>query len=48
MGFSMVNSSVSVPAEKILIDETQALRLAEQFQRTWMRPPTPAGATGSG
>jgi hypothetical protein len=40
MVFSMVNSSVSVPAEKILIDETQALRLAEQFQRTWMRPPT--------
>ena len=40
MVFSMVNNSVSVPAEKILIDETQALRLAEQFQRTWMRPPT--------
>jgi hypothetical protein len=34
MVFSMVNNSVSVPAEKILIDETQALRLAEQFQRT--------------
>jgi len=40
MVFSMVNNSVSIPAEKILIDETQALRLAEQFQRTWMRPPT--------
>jgi hypothetical protein len=40
MVFSLVNSSVSVPAEQIVIDETQALRLAEQFQRTWMRPPT--------
>jgi parvulin-like peptidyl-prolyl isomerase len=40
MVFSLVNSSVSVPAEQIVIDETQVLRLAEQFQRTWMRPPT--------
>jgi len=40
MVFSLVNGSVSVPAEQIVIDETQVLRLAEQFQRTWMRPPT--------
>ena len=40
MVFSLVNSSVSIPAEQIVIDETQALRLAEQFQRTWMRQPT--------
>jgi hypothetical protein len=40
MVFSLVNGSVSVPAEQIVIDETQVLRLAEQFQRTWMRPPS--------
>ena len=31
MVFSLVNSSVSRPAEQIVIDETQALRLADQF-----------------
>ena len=35
-----VNGSVSNPADRIVVDETQVLRLAEQFQRTWMRPPT--------
>jgi hypothetical protein len=40
MVYSVVNGPVSVPADRIVVDETQALRLAEQFQRTWMRPPT--------
>lgn len=35
-----VNGPVSIPADRIVVDETQALRLADQFQRTWMRPPT--------
>ena len=35
-----VNGPVSNPADRIVVDETQALRLADQFQRTWMRPPT--------
>ena len=35
-----VNNSVSKPADRIVVDETQMQRLAEQFQRTWMRPPT--------
>ncbi len=40
MLYSVVNGSVSVPADRIIIDETQTLRLAEQFKRTWMRQPT--------
>jgi hypothetical protein len=40
MVFSLVNSSVSIPAEQIVIDETQALRLVDQFQRSWLRLPT--------
>ncbi len=35
-----VNGSLSNPADRIVVDETQILRLAEQFQRTWLRPPT--------
>ncbi|MGD9236040.1 MAG: peptidylprolyl isomerase [Desulfobacterales bacterium] len=35
-----VNGSVSNAADRIVVDETQMLRLAEQFQRTWLRPPT--------
>jgi hypothetical protein len=35
-----VNGSVSNPADRIVVDETRILRLAEQFQRTWLRPPT--------
>ena len=38
--YFVVNDRASVPSERIVIDENQALRLAEQFQRTWMRPPT--------
>ena len=38
--YSAVNGSVSNPVDRIVVDETQVLRLAEQFQRTWMRPPT--------
>jgi hypothetical protein len=38
--YSAVNGPVSNPADRVVVDETQALRLAEQFQRTWMRPPT--------
>ena len=40
VGYAAVNGSVNVPSDRILIDKTQALRLAGQFQRTWMRPPT--------
>jgi len=38
--YSAVNGSVISTADRIIVDETQSLRLAEQFQRTWMRPPT--------
>jgi hypothetical protein len=38
--YFVVNGSASVPSERIVVDENQALRLAEQFERTWMRPPT--------
>jgi len=38
--YSVVSGPASAPADRILVDETQALRLAEQFQRTWMRMPT--------
>jgi len=38
--YSVVNGPASAPAERIVVDETQALRLAEQFQRIWMRLPT--------
>ncbi|UCD82001.1 MAG: peptidyl-prolyl cis-trans isomerase, partial [Desulfobacterales bacterium] len=40
MVYSLVNDAASRPADRIVVDETQALRLAGQFQRTWMRPPT--------
>jgi hypothetical protein len=38
--YFVVNGRASVPSERIVVDENQALRLAEQFQRTRMRPPT--------
>lgn len=38
--YFMVNGREGVSSERIVVDENQALRLAEQFQRTWMRPPT--------
>lgn len=40
MLYSAVNGPAGVPADLIVIDENQALRLSGQFQRTWMRPPT--------
>lgn len=40
MVYAVVNGPASGPADRIVVDETQALRLAEQFQRTWMRRPT--------
>jgi hypothetical protein len=40
MVFSFVNGPASMPADRIVIDENQVLQLSEQFQRTWMRPPT--------
>ena len=38
--YSAINGSVNEPAGRIVIDENHALRLAEQFKRTWMRSPT--------
>jgi len=38
--YFVVSGRATVPSERIVVDENQALRLAEQFQRTWMRPPT--------
>ena len=40
MVYSAVNGTAGAPAGRIVVDETQALRLADQFQRTWMRLPT--------
>ena len=40
MVYSLVNGSQHAPAGRIVVDEIQAQRLADQFQRTWMRPPT--------
>jgi hypothetical protein len=40
MVHSLVNGSQQAPADRIVVDEIQAQRLADQFQRTWMRPPT--------
>ncbi len=39
--YSLVNDDTSEqPPNRIVVDEGQARRLAEQFQRTWIRPPT--------
>jgi len=40
MVYSVVNGTAGPPVDRIVIDETQALRLADQFQRTWMHLPT--------
>ncbi|MBW2429715.1 MAG: peptidyl-prolyl cis-trans isomerase [Deltaproteobacteria bacterium] len=40
MVYSAVDGTAGAPADRIVVDETQALRLADQFQRTWMRLPT--------
>jgi len=38
--YSVLNGSASAPADRMVVDETLVVRLAEQFQRTWMRPPS--------
>jgi len=38
--YSAVNGSVSNSVDRIVVDERQTLHIAEQFHRTWMRPPT--------
>lgn len=38
--YSVVNGPARMSADRIVIDENQAMRLSEQFQRTWMRPPS--------
>ena len=40
IAYSAISGSVGTQNDRIVVDETQVLRLAEQFQRTWMRPPT--------
>ena len=40
MVYSVVSGTAGAPADRIVVDETQALRLADQFKRTWMRLPT--------
>jgi len=36
----------AVPRDRIVVDEQQISRLSQQFQRTWMRPPTRAELQG--
>jgi hypothetical protein len=38
--YGYVGDAVPERADKILVDEAEIARLSEQFQRTWMRPPT--------
>jgi hypothetical protein len=39
--YSLGNDDTSdQPSKRIVVDAGQAQRLAEQFQRTWIRPPT--------
>ena len=38
--YSYAGGNTSEPADRIIVDETEIQRLAEQFQRTWMRPPS--------
>lgn len=40
LGYAVVNGSAGESTDRIVIDETQVLRLAQQFHRTWLRPPT--------
>ena len=44
--YAMVNDDESTRVDRIIVDEQQISRLAEQFQRTWMRPPTRAELEG--
>ena len=38
--YSAMDKSDEAATQRIVVDHNQALRLAEQFRRTWMRPPT--------
>ncbi len=38
--YAHVNENVGAAPHRIVVDEAEVLRLAEQFQRTWMRSPT--------
>ncbi|MEA3410487.1 MAG: peptidylprolyl isomerase [Pseudomonadota bacterium] len=38
--YAGVNDGAAERDDRIVVDEEQVMRLAEQFQRTWMRPPT--------
>jgi hypothetical protein len=39
-GLALVSDGSNTPPDRILVDEPEVAPLAEQFQRTWMRPPT--------
>lgn len=38
--YSHIGDESPEPAERIVVDEAEVRRLAKQFQRTWMRPPS--------
>jgi hypothetical protein len=38
--YSAMDKSDEAATQRIVVDHNQALRFAEQFRRTWMRPPT--------
>jgi hypothetical protein len=38
--YSAIDRSDDAANQRIVVDQYRGLRLAEQFQRTWMRPPT--------
>lgn len=38
--YSAIDKSDDAAIQRIVVDQDRALRLAEQFRRTWMRPPT--------
>jgi len=38
--YTQFGQTDAVSRDRILVDEAELMRLSEQFQRTWMRPPT--------
>jgi hypothetical protein len=38
--YGYVGDDSAERGDRIVVDEAEIQRLAEQFQRTWMRPPT--------
>ena len=44
--YALTGDVDEVPRDRIVVDEARITRLAEQFQRTWMRPPTRAELRG--